>query len=423
VDQTPGNAALVYLRAESPEWWHGLLREPNVMQKVEAARKAPLKDLPTKGFAWLIQSKQLRELDLAARKDHCDWQMNDRIKSENIRLLLPEVQSFRNLAMLLALRARLEIAEGRFDQAVYSLQTGLALARHLNEYPLLICSLVSVAIAQEMIDQLETLLEQPHAPNLYWALADLPARFLDLRLGFQGETLVLTGLLPSRQELEAGPLTPAQAVKLMAPFLQVWGDEFHPKGGSAWERQVVVCCQAAKFYPEAKRLLLQEGWPAARVEAMPALQVVMLYSLARYERYRDDLFKWFNFPFWQARPGMALAMDQLARARRDFDEGFPFGSLLLPAVGQVNVASVRVDRRLVALRCIEAIRLHAAIHDGKPPEQLDEITIVPVPADPATGQPFGYKVTGQRITLSAPVPPGEPPISANSFRYELTFTP
>ena len=43
------------------------------------------------------------------------------------------------------------------------------------------------------------------------------------------------------------------------------------------------------------------------------------------------------------------------------------------------------------LRIVEALRLHAG-QTGKLPQSLDEITIVPVPNDPATDAPVGYEV-------------------------------
>ena len=43
-----------------------------------------------------------------------------------------------------------------------------------------------------------------------------------------------------------------------------------------------------------------------------------------------------------------------------------------------------LDRHVATFRVIEALRLHAAAHDGRLPESLDEITEVSVPEDPAT---------------------------------------
>ena len=63
---------------------------------------------------------------------------------------------------------------------------------------------------------------------------------------------------------------------------------------------------------------------------------------------------------------------------------------------------MRLDRRVAALRVVEAIRLYAASHDGKLPEELIQITEVPVPEDPATGKPFEYCRDGAASVLTLP---------------------
>ena len=63
---------------------------------------------------------------------------------------------------------------------------------------------------------------------------------------------------------------------------------------------------------------------------------------------------------------------------------------------------LRADRQVAALRVIEAIRLYAAAHDGRLPESLDQITEVPVPDDPATGEPFIYRAADSAAILHGP---------------------
>jgi len=63
---------------------------------------------------------------------------------------------------------------------------------------------------------------------------------------------------------------------------------------------------------------------------------------------------------------------------------------------------IRLDRRVAAVRVVEAIRLYAASHDGKLPEELSQITEVPLPEDPATGKPFEYRRDGAASVLSLP---------------------
>jgi hypothetical protein len=83
-------------------------------------------------------------------------------------------------------------------------------------------------------------------------------------------------------------------------------------------------------------------------------------------------------------------------------------------------ASARLDRRIAALRCIEAIRLHAAAHEGKLPARLGDITEVPVPVDPMTGKEFEYTVAGDKATLHGPpTDPGKSPHL--SLKYELSL--
>ena len=58
-----------------------------------------------------------------------------------------------------------------------------------------------------------------------------------------------------------------------------------------------------------------------------------------------------------------------------------------------------------ARRVVEAIRMHAAVN-GKLPATLAEVSIVPVPNDPLTAQPFQYSLNGGTATSqSAPPTP------------------
>jgi hypothetical protein len=416
-DQTPGNAAREYYRAFSPEWW-GSIRQPKTQEKINDAQQTPLKDLPRKELSWLEQNSMLRQVDLASRREYVDWGMAERLRREGIGILLPDVQGMRSIAALLVVRARLEIAEGRYDKAVYTLQTGLALARHVGDGVILIQNLVGIAIAQLMIARVEELIQQPDAPNLYWALTDLPRPFFDLRKALQGEKLWLFASLPELRGLETTQLTPEQQEKLIHAFRVIEGS--HVSGGKpSWGDRLVVTLLVLRAYPEAKQALIAEGQKPEEVEALPTLQVVLIHSLHQYRRLQDDLFKWCGLPYWEARPGIEQADQRIRQARRRL-EGLPFIDAL-PALQKVASAAVRVDRRIAALRCVEAIRLYAAAHEGKLPATLDALTDVPIPIDPATGKAFIYRVAGDRATLSAPPPPGEQANLSNSLHYELTF--
>src|SRR5262249_51852771 len=122
-DQTPGNAVVSYYRAFSPEWW-GVVHKREVSEKVEKALSTPLAELKDSDLKWLTTFTALPEVDRGARRAYCDWELVPRLKEEGIYLLIPDVQGMREVGTLLAARARLEMAEGRLDAAVHTLQTG-----------------------------------------------------------------------------------------------------------------------------------------------------------------------------------------------------------------------------------------------------------------------------------------------------------
>jgi hypothetical protein len=415
-DKTPGNAAQLYYRAFSPEWWTNV-RKREVMQKMEKALETPIAELKNSDLRWLLELKALREVDRAARRAYCDWELTERLKEDGIYLLIPDVQAMREFAQFLAIRARLEMAEGRLDKAFTTLQTGFALARHVGDGVTLIQSLVGIAIASRMIVQVEDLMRQPGAPNLYWALTDLPRPFIDLRTALQGEKLWLFGTWPELRDLDNPHLSPRQLERLQVIAQQIVSDAFDRQpGGTA---RLTTIALVAKAYPEAKRALIAAGRPAEDVEALPALQVVLLDALRRFALYRDDAFKWMALPYPQARAGLERAHQALKESRAR-PSGIPIAEAFLPATSKVIIAKTRLDRRFAALRCVEALRLYAASHDGKLPATLADVTEVPVPSDPMTGKSFEYKLNGDTATLTGAAPPGEPG-AYNTLVYELTL--
>ena len=178
---------------------------------------------------------------------------------------------------------------------------------------------------------------------------------------------------------------------------------------------------AAKIYPEARRALIAQGRPEAEVDAMPVIQAASLYGMQKYQKYRDDLYKWMNVPYWQS-------IDKVDRSILNSVEDklsnpiFTMFWMLTPALSAVRQAQVRVERKLDALQCIEGIRLYASSHDGKFPPNLDALADSPAPIDPATGKPFSYAVNGDSAILTGPTPPGWPDHPTSTIRYQLKMS-
>jgi hypothetical protein len=352
----------------------------------------------------------LKEVELGALRSTCDWEFDQR--TEGMYLLLPEIQDMRGLARLVALKARLAILDGKTDDAVHWIETAFVMGRHVSQGPLAIQALVGISIGRTNARYLEELIQAPGGPSLYWALADRPRPFIDMRRPMEGERYLLEKEVPELSELDRGAWSLDQA-RRFADTLQrklfalasgrpiVGGDGAVPMDFPGLSRRLGIAAMAAKVYPEAKRALIAQGRPEIQVEAMPVIQVAALYTMQEYQRLRDDAYKWMNVPYWQSYNRIEQANQFTAEQRLANPLLVMIYDLLSPARNAPRFAPIRLERELDALQCIEAIRLYAAAHDGKLPPTLEAITDAPAPLDPATGKPFLYQMNGDSATLSA----------------------
>jgi hypothetical protein len=407
MDRKPGNAAIAWQKAlllladanrDPPE------KINKRYEEVADWLAMPLAKLPRDKVREALGRwrQALDQADLAARRERCEWEVP--IHDRNfITIPLPELQQLRQVGRLVALKARLEIAEGRLDEALRTLQTGCALARHTAAGPTLIHALVGIAIGQMMSDQVRDLVQQPGAPNLYWALTALPRPLIDPRPGLDAEMNMLYLSFPALRDVAHGT-RPAEYWMGFPNEIERLLDELQmmpPKLG--W--RTVMTVLAIKGYPAARRAMLAEGRSPAEVDAMPVVQVVLIYSVRTYEEIRDQIFKWFFVSYPEGRTGMEKAERQLAQARQR--EFIPLAGELLPAIASVQLSVTRMDRSIAMLRTVEALSLFAAAHDGRLPEKLGDVTQVPVPDDPISGRPFAYRKSGETAVLDSPAPPGK----------------
>jgi hypothetical protein len=415
LDLVPGNAAPLWLRAGRT----GL----NVRHKITPQEYAwagpagvPLDKLPRKEVRAFLDryAGALRLAEQAALRKRCDWDWLPLTVQNLPDLPLDEIQSVRHLAFLLSVRFRLELSQGRFDRAAGTLRVGFTLAQHLGNSDILIQDLVGIAIATIMLGGVEEWLQCPGSPNLYWPLTALPRPFIDVRRSIRAELGTLYRSFPQLRELKKTSLSADQvralADKLVTALAPIAG------GGAAvppWAGRLGMAAVAAKHYPDARAYLLGHGYTARQLDAMPALQVVILSFLDDYDRVRDDLLKWLSVPAWQGRAALDRLSRQVQASRRV--KGPPVGNvflvLLLPAIDKVHAAHLRLERHIAGFRGAEALRQYAADHGGKAPAKWADITKVPLPLDPFTGKGFDafYSVKGGTATLAVPPPPGMPP--------------
>lgn len=419
MERKEGNAVPIYSRFAHER---SEAKTKQLQEEPQKWNKMPLEKLPLDDVKKFLNEHKynLRQLDLGARRRTADWSYT-LDAGDPIGLLLPDMQDMRRYAPLLVLKARVEIAERRYRDALHTLETGFSFSQQIDEAPFLISGLVGIACASQFADCLLELMERPDAPNVYWALTVIPRPLINLRKGYEFERQMLELQFPDLADLSR----PRSAEEWDAAFSRILigvrtemkriteGTEKIKHGNAPNDP-----AKKSPDLPQARKYLAEVvGMSGVRIEAMPPAEVLLLYIVHLYHELRDELFKCTYVPYPQAR---RLAQEAESRLKSAPDtEAGQIARMLLPAIPKVLLAQVRLERKLAALRAIEALRLHAAAHGGQLPDKLDEVTIVPVPNDPGTGRPFEYQRDGQTATLISRIP-GEN-LETSGLRYHVTI--
>ena len=416
-----GNAVPIYLRliheqsdaaqkhwTETPQAWNAL----------------PISKLPLGEVRRFLKDHHYlaRQLEVGARRRTAEW--NYTLEEPNpIGLLLPDAQVMRSYRHLLLLQVRTALAEKDFTKAAHHLETGFAFSGHVAEGPTLIHGLIAIGLASQFAGTVSDFVEQPGSPNLYWALTALPRPLIDLAPGLTFEYQAGEKQLPilgdldrdrSAEQWEADLQFLRKELRGLDDDTQIGNvrhPDWFPKGAAPGEPSAKApdLAAARKFVAKTQDL------PLDKVAAMPTAQVLLLYIAGTYRQDRDDWHKAAYLPYSQAHSRFKDAAARLREA--PITEGHILARLLLPALDRVVAKQNLLDRNIAALRVVEALRIHAAAHDGKLPDKLNEITAVPVPVDPGTGQPFAYAREGNVCTLISQSPDALP---NNSLRYRVT---
>jgi hypothetical protein len=353
----------------------------------------------------------MEQFDVAARRETCRWELPFREKG--FAALLPHLQGMRDLSRLLALRAKLHLAEGNFEEAARAMATGFAAARDTGRDGVLIESLVAVVCARNMGQAVRDWQQTAAAPSLYWSLAEVPRPFVNISGSLRYENLLPYVGLPALGAARDRRITSEQWRTAVHRIAAITRGE-NPEAAPGIARAVEQALDAATILPKARQYLIQTGTPRDVVEAMPPLEAVAIYQVDEYERVFQEMQKWFALPYWQARAGLAASIDEYVKAAE------PRTNMLLgfvPAMNKVFANCVIADRGLAALQTVEALRGYAAAHQGKLPATLEELDdFMPAPLDPMTGRNFDYVPGDGGFTLQA-----APMDERGGIRYEVTI--
>jgi hypothetical protein len=418
LDRVEGNAALLWTRAQLAvravryKW-------TEAQWKWSETASTPLDKLPIKEVKVVLETHAaaLRLADQAARRTRCDWERPAPTLPLNLDSRLDEVQGLREVARLLTLRCRVELAERRFDDALHTLQTGFGLAQSLSAGNLLLDDLVGIAIASIMLSRVEEWVQMPGSPNLYWGITDLPRPLIDTRHSIRVELNTIYRSYPALRELKKKKkLSAEESRRLVEKAFDEICQCANPNV-PAWMKKMGMTTLGLKYYPIAKKGLIDSGRPAKEVEALPSLQVVAIYYLEQHDMMRNEILQWLAVPAWQGRKGLEkVEAKYKARALEDGNILNVLTSMLAPAIVKVTGAQLRLERQIAGLRGAEALRLHVAAC-GKVPSKWADITEVPGPIDALTGKGLDdwYKVEGGTGILTIPALPNQPALTGRRF--------
>ena len=407
-ERTPGDAAPIYLRLVGEKTREEL---DELAKKSMAWLELPLDQMPTAEARKFVDGwgTQIEQLTYGARRQHCEWNYTlpeEREKSFDIQL--SDVQQMRQWARLLALKARVEIAENKYKDAIRTLETGMAFSRHIAEGPFFIHTLVGIAAAHLMLDRVEELIAQPEAPNLYWSLTALPRPLIDVRQAMETEQKVLEWMIPEITELDR-PRAEEEWAPLLARLYARMSEmdrkyaEKGPAGNSYGPKTTDLASFKTELLPKAREYLrarAMEGGPEAG--RLSDDRAVVLYIAEKYHDIRDAWFRLQYLPYPEA---SVMEADTLKFVYAEKSGPMRVFVSLLPNVMGVHLSETRLDHRVAALRIVEALRMYADANGGELPKSLDQVKIVPIPLNPATGKDFVYHREGNAAVLDSTMPP------------------
>jgi hypothetical protein len=265
------------------------------------------------------------------------------------------------------------------------------MADKIGREGILVSGLCALSVNNMMDDCVAHLMSQPDAPNLYWALSELPNRRVIFRKSLDGERQWALTSIPELARVKAGEQL-SGADQWRAIFANIEriinlgedGDKKMHFADPVRDASAETLKTARSEYAAAHKL------SAAQAAGVEAISVLGEYYYRQFEIAYDAWYKLRGLPY----PTLLVKAKEFDVWAKKQKADQPSNMLVQtsPDMSMVVGKFAQADRRLAALAAVEAIRAHAAANGGKLPEHLDEVTETPVPANPMTGLPFQYAV-------------------------------
>jgi len=342
-------------------------------------------------------------LEKASKKTYFDW--SDSYEFKGIGTLMPNLQDARELARYLGSKANWEIRNGNYDAAVKTIRIGFALGRQIRDskpHNSLVVGLVGLAIQGIMLQQIHELQAQPDAPNLYPALTQLHFSMESLQFSMEAERLWVfprpfAGDIFERIDTASEQECVTVLNDLLETLIVGSSDPNWDESNIESTRSMLSTLACLASYPYAKERLLSLGKTEEEIDALSTYQVVAPHVLGEIKKAYDLITVLSMLPPGQSHTAIDFNYEKY------LDHSDPANiilAMLLPATQAAKEAYHRQPQTLDRIKIIEALRYYAAVHDGKLPQSLDDITELPVPKiNPTDGKPYVYRVEGNTAIL------------------------
>ena len=357
----------------------------------------------------------------ATRRRTCDWglKLEDMTGPWFFGMSLDWMQDTRSISRTLAVQTRLAIIESRFDDAVDLMRMNYRLAENVGREKVLVGNLIAMAEAGITNGSMTHFIAAPDSPNMYWALTELPRPIVDLRGAMRLEVTNGLRIIPELASADTEEHSIEEWSRMAREIpAKTMGYSYQSNESDKLGLQFIPLGLGVLSYGPAKQRLIESGMDPAKVEAMAVGQVLLIDAKREYIRIADLMEKEIYLPY----PGFDERSNKIEELmysnQSNIAGGFGqiFAGLLLPAIQQVRWAQFRTERDIDALRVIEALRMHAA-ETGKFPTKLSDVSVVPVPDNPATDKPFEYRLDGETAVIELPRSDG--PTYSKRFRISL----
>ena len=298
------------------------------------------------------------------------------------------------------LQLRLAIIEKRYDDAVEILRITYKLGQDVNEMGFLVSGLVGIAEVGMANNGVMMLISNEDAPNLYWALAELPTPIIDQRRAMRLDSSMPIRIFPELMDIRNANYSKDEWKRLLqkytGSFSSISGLTGGRRGKQALPTGSASIALGLAGYSSAKKRMIERGYKKEDVKKMSVAQVLLTDTALDIEMFTQDLEKAIYLPFADAQRVAKEWQDRVDR-KSPTRFGAMIASVVSPSISNVRRAGYMVQAKTNLVMAIESLRNHAAVH-GKFPESLQHLEL-PVRNNPMTSKPFKYSLEDGKAVI------------------------